>query len=110
MNVTRYQVKRKLIVAIPAALLLLTPIWLAPQGQENPTTAVPQADTCVIDPDGTAHITRVIPVPKTISPEAQKFISMPARPGPDPTLAQRRSGTDLFRIGRAKEAQQLFPV
>jgi acetyl esterase/lipase len=110
MNVIRHRYGRRLMVAIPAALLLLTPVWLAPQDQGNPTTAAPQADTCVIDADGTARITRVIPVPQTISPQAQKFISQPARPGPDPTLAQRRSGTDLFRVGRAKEAQQLFPV
>lgn len=110
MKVIRHQHMRRLIVAISAGLLLLTPVWLAPQDQGNATTAAPQADTCVIDPDGTAHITRVIPVPQTISPQAQKFISQPARPGPDPTLAQRRSGTDLFRVGRAKEAQQLFPV
>jgi epsilon-lactone hydrolase len=41
----------------------------------EPPTRVPQADTCTVDPDGTEHITRVVPVPGTISPEAQKYIS-----------------------------------
>ena len=68
MNVILHRYGRKLMIAIPAALLLLTPVWLAPQGQENPATVVPQADTCVIDPDGTAHITRVIPVPTNDQP------------------------------------------
>jgi hypothetical protein len=33
---------------------------------------VPQSDTSYIDEHGTAHITRVVPIPKTISPEAVK--------------------------------------
>jgi hypothetical protein len=31
----------------------------------------PAADSATFDPDGTAHITRTIPMPSTISPEAQ---------------------------------------
>jgi len=110
MMITRHLGKRNLIAAIPVALLLLTPVWLAPQEQPNAPSAVPQTDACTIDADGTAHVTRVVPLPKTISPEAQKFISMPGPQGPGPTLAQRRSGTDTFRIGRAKEARELYPV
>jgi len=68
------------------------------------------ADTCSVDADGTAHVTRVIPVPRTISPEAQKFISRPGPSGPEPTLDQRRAVTDAFRKGRAEEARKLYPV
>ena len=97
-----------LAIGIPVALSLVVPIWLA--AQERSSVAAPQEDTCVIDPDGTARVTRVVPVPKTISPEAQKFVARPAPTGPELTLAERRSHTDLFRIGRAKEARELFPV
>jgi len=65
------------------------------------------ADTCSVDADGTAHVTRVIPVPRTISPEAQKFISRPGPSGPEPTLEQRRAFTDAFRKGRSEEARKL---
>ena len=37
----------------------------------------PQTDTSVIDEHGTAHITRVVPVPDTVSPEAKAVISRP---------------------------------
>jgi hypothetical protein len=40
-------------------------------GQE---AAGPQTDSSVIDGNGTAHITRVIPVPDTVSPEAKQVM------------------------------------
>ncbi|MGA2072786.1 MAG: alpha/beta hydrolase fold domain-containing protein [Terriglobia bacterium] len=74
------------------------------------STSSVTADTCSVDADGTAHVTRVIPVPRTISPEAQKFISRPGPSGPEPTLAERRTLTDAFRKGRSEEARKLYPV
>jgi len=43
-----------------------------------------QSDSSFIDDHGTAHVTRVVPVPDTISPEAQKFTarSMPDTEAP----------------------------
>jgi len=107
MIINRIRRVRNIIAAFPAVLLLFTPLRSAPQ---NPAPAVPQTDTCTVDVDGTAHITRVVPVPQTISPEAQKFISRPEPSGPEPTLAERRAATDRFRIGRAEEARKLYPV
>lgn len=69
----------------------------------------PQSNTATIDPDGTARITRVIPVPENLSPEARALVAR--RPGADaPTLAERRARTDAFRAARSKQALQLFPV
>ena len=113
MIITRHRQKSIILVAIPALLLLFTPRRSAPRGQAASAAAaiaVPQSDTCTVDPDGTAHVTRVVPVPQTISPEAQKFISRPVPSGPAPTLAERRTATDKFRIGRAEEARKLYPV
>jgi epsilon-lactone hydrolase len=70
----------------------------------------PQSDGCVTDPDGTERVTRVVPLPGTISPEAQKFISRSISSTPPPPLAEQRKHTDEFRIGRAAEASKLFPV
>lgn len=94
-------------LALTAVLLAVTPVVLA---QSNSSTPIPQSDTWHIDPDGTTHVTRVIPVPKTISPEAQKFISNPAPVTPEPNLAIRRAHNDAFRISQSKKALQLFPV
>jgi epsilon-lactone hydrolase len=94
-----------LAAAFSVVLFVLVPAALAQQA-----SAPPQTDTATIDPDGTAHVTRVVPVPGTISPEAQKFISRPGPSGPEETLTERRTHTDTFRVGRAAEARKLYPV
>ncbi len=70
----------------------------------------PQSDECFTGANGTERVTRVVPVPGTISPAAQKFISHPVPSTPPPSLAVQRKETDKFRIGRAAEARRLFPV
>jgi epsilon-lactone hydrolase len=99
--------RRLTAVLVATAAFVLAPAMLVSQ-QES--TAVPQTDTCTIDPDGTQYVTRVVPVPGTISPEAQKFISRPQPSGPEPSLAERRAATDKFRVGRAEEAKRVYPV
>ncbi|HEV2349991.1 MAG TPA: alpha/beta hydrolase fold domain-containing protein [Terriglobia bacterium] len=94
-----------LFAAVGATFLFLAPRGLAQKAAPPPTT-----DTTTIDADGTARITRVIPVPETISPEARKFISQPGPVGPEPSLADRRAHTDAFRIRRSAEARKLYPV
>lgn len=94
-----------LYVSVAWAFLCFRPVGLAQQATPAPTT-----DTTTIDSDGTARITRVIPVPRTISPEAQNFISEPGPPGPEPSLAERRARTDAFRTRRSAEARKLYPV
>jgi acetyl esterase/lipase len=54
-------------------------------GQTAPTT-----DTAVFDKDGTARITRVIPVPKTVSPEAQAMLATGANWAPGPRQEQSK--------------------
>lgn len=100
--------RRNLIAAATAeALLTLLPSACA---RQEPASSVPEPDTCKVDSDGTAHVTRLVPVPGTISPEAQKFISRPGPSGPPPSLAEQRAHTDAFRMSRAAEARKLFPV
>jgi epsilon-lactone hydrolase len=80
-------------------------------GQQQANPPVPQTDTSTIDPDGTAHVTRVVPVPGTISPEAQRFISRQISSSAGTgSLSDRRRATDAFRIARSAEARRLFPV
>jgi epsilon-lactone hydrolase len=73
--------------------------------------SAPQQDSATFDPDGTAHITRVIPVPPTVSPEAQKWLaSLGQRKYAPETLAERRAHTDAWRARDAAEAEKLYPV
>jgi epsilon-lactone hydrolase len=76
----------------------------------NPNQAVPQ-DSATFDPDGTAHITRTVPMPTTISPEAQKWLASLAQSTPGAEdLATRRKRTDEWRTRQSAEAKRLFPV
>ena len=116
MRVTRLRFALGMLALIVGALWLVAPalfdsqLTFSQRWTEQNAPAPVTADTCTIDADGTAHVTRVVPVPRTISPEARKFISQPGPSGPEPTLAERRARTDAFREGRAEEARKLYPV
>jgi acetyl esterase/lipase len=77
------------------------------------TTAAnaPQTNSSYIDAQGTAHVTRVVPVPSTISPEAQKNL---ARPDSDAavveSLADRRSKTDAWQAKAGEAYRQVYPA
>ncbi len=62
----------------------------------------PTADTAVLDKDGTARITRVVPVPKTVSSEAQALLATGASwcPGPRSPEAKKL----------IEKARDLYPV
>jgi epsilon-lactone hydrolase len=78
---------------------------------QRPSPVVPQEDASYIDAQGTAHITRVIPLPKTISPQAQQYLTRPvANPGPDEALAARRARTDAMQAHDSKENLALYPA
>jgi len=74
--------------------------------------AAPDPDSATFDPDGTAHITRVVPMPTTVSPEAQRWLKEIDHnsPQPEETLAERRKHTDEWRAQDSAEAKRLYPV
>ena len=67
--------------------------------------------SATFDQDGTAHIMRVVPMPVTVSPEAQTWLESLTHttPGPE-TLAERRARTDAWRAQDSAEARKLYPV
>ncbi|HUX27777.1 MAG TPA: alpha/beta hydrolase fold domain-containing protein [Terracidiphilus sp.] len=94
-----------LLVVVSASLVAQRPAL-------HPTTAAeaPNRDTSFIDAQGTAHVTRVVPVPKTISPEAQAYISRPEPDqGPPQSLADRRKQTDAYTAGARVAWSALCP-
>jgi acetyl esterase/lipase len=73
--------------------------------------SAPQTDSATFDPDGTAHVTRIVPLPSTISPEAQAWLASLAEKKSAPqTLAERRIATDAWRAKDSAEARRLYPV
>ena len=87
---------------IVCAALLVVPAIL---GQKPP-----DRDSSYIDEKGTAHITRVVPVPEDLSPEAQKFISR-AVPDEAPTesLETRRKHMEEWAVRANAEWSKRCP-
>ena len=75
------------------------------------SASTPSADSASFDADGTAHVYRVIPMPSTVSPEAQKWLaSLTEKKFAAQTLAERRIATDAWRKKDSAEARRLYPV
>lgn len=73
--------------------------------------ASPTADSATFDTDGTAHITRVVPMPGTISPEGQKWLESlnHLKYGPE-TLTERRAGLEKWLATGTAKAKKHFPA
>jgi monoterpene epsilon-lactone hydrolase len=90
---------RRMVVSLIAMALVPVCGW-----------AQQKADSSTIAPDGTATVTRVVPVPKTVSPEAQAMLARPASDANVPTtLEQRRTGTDKWQAGAGEVSKKLYP-
>jgi monoterpene epsilon-lactone hydrolase len=92
--------------------MLVCALWM---GCHPASEGAKQADTfrdgATFEADGTAHITRVVPMPSTVSPEAQKWLaSLTQKSNAPQTLEQRRASTDEWRKRQSAEARRLYPV
>jgi acetyl esterase/lipase len=87
------------------AILMLTAIADRALGDDaNP-------DSSTIDQQGNAHVTRLIPVPHTISPEAQAFLAQPTPFIPHfNTLAENRAFWDLQQQAQGEALLKRYPV
>lgn len=91
-------------------MILATAFALALSAGQQ-TRSIPQSDTSYIDADGTAHVTRVVPVPDTISPEAKKSLCRQQSDAPrHESLQERRKGTDEWQARAGAEAERVYPV
>jgi len=101
----RYRSQAGLLWAV--SLLCTLPL----RAQRGAAALTPESDTSVITPEGTAHVTRIVPVPATVSPEARKSLAKvwPDDATPQP-LAERRSSTDIWQTGAGKAFEALYPV
>jgi len=103
-NIRIEKTRVALLVCCLSAVALVS--WAQQPGNEPAT-----GNSAQFDPDGTAHVTRIIPMPSTVSPEAQKWLeSLTQHPFAPQTLAERRALTDKWRETDSAEARKLFPV
>jgi len=88
----------------PAVLILFLGFAISGAAQTNP-------DSATFDPDGTAHITRAVPMPNTVSPGAQQWLKqIEHETSQERDLAERRKRTDEWRARDSAEARRLYPV
>ncbi len=100
-----------LLKYISLAVVAFGVFGCAKQAPQNAAPSIPQADSSVIDANGTAHITRVVPVPETVSPEARAFLSRQISDAPAPeTLAERRSRADASQARNGDLYRQDYPL
>ena len=103
MNIKSVISKQTTAMAITAVIIWCSPVGAQTAPQPTTQATAPTRDTTYIAPDGTAYITRVIPVPSTVSPLAQKRI---ARQIPDveapSSLAENRLAADRSREASRK--------
>lgn len=96
--------------SLATALFGLVSVAVFAQAQTT-AAAAPQKNTSFIDAQGTAHVTRVVPVPTTISPEAQKVLAQPVSDAPaNESLADRRSHTDAWQAKAGEAYRAAYPA
>lgn len=99
--------KHLIVATTPVIMAFAASAMLAQSGSNSG----PQTDTSFIDEDGTAHVTRVIPVPQTISPEAQKVLARRmSYAAALETLAERRAKTDAWQARAGAASRAVYPV
>src|SRR5208283_3725675 len=70
-----------------------------------------QRDSATFDADGTAHITRTIPMPQTVSPEGQHWLESLTHTKSWPqSLDEQRKRTDAWRAEGTATARKHIPV
>ena len=71
----------------------------------------PQTDSSFVDEHGITHVTRVVPVPDDVSPEAQKALSEPRSDIQEPyELAKDRAQADGWQATAGEQIRKVYPV
>lgn len=98
---------RQKLLAVLVILFCTVAFWVTRSSKQ----ATASGDTATFDADGTAHVTRIVPMPATISSEAQRWLqSLTLKKYSPETLADRRAATDKWRAEDSAEAKKRFPV
>src|SRR5580704_7004699 len=80
-------------------------------GEKKMSDGHEMRDSSTILPDGTAYVTRIVPVPKNISPEAQHMLARVESDAPThQSLEERRKGTDTWQAGVGEVSKKIYPV
>jgi acetyl esterase/lipase len=93
------------------ALVLAVAGSSAAFAQQAGTRTGPKVDSSVIDAQGTAHVTRVVPLPEDLSPQARAMVGKQVSDAPNnQTLAERRSRTDAWQARAGEAMKAVYPA
>jgi epsilon-lactone hydrolase len=91
--------------------LLLLQIGYVTVGSARPNSDPSPTPSVVIAPDGTVQVTRVVPLPSTISAAAREnLVKMKPVAQSHQTLQEHRTETDKWQAERAQESLELYPA
>src|SRR5215469_2608010 len=97
--------------AMKALVILAAFVFSIALCAQTTATAAAKSNTSFIDSNGTAHITRIVPVPQTVSREARKMLGRPQSDALDnSTVAQQRASTDAWQKSAGVAALKLYPA
>ena len=99
-------------VAMTVSLALLLPAAaVRGDAQGTSTRKASNPDSATFDPDGTVHLKRVVPIPATVSPQAQQWLKeIEGGPNQAKNLSEQRTRTDTWRKRDSDVARERFPV
>ncbi len=102
---------REPLLSLRNSFLISTLVLIATISYSQEKQPVPQTNSSFIDTNGIARVTRVVPVPKTVSPEAQKWLSE-AIPDTDPpvTEEQNKARAEAWQKQLAVDMQGMYPT
>jgi monoterpene epsilon-lactone hydrolase len=100
---------RRLVASV--GMVVVGMVAVGAVGQQQAGGGHISRDSSVIGPDGTAYVTRVVPVPQTVSPEAQKMLARQEKDAEkSQTVAEERAGTDKWQAGAGALSEKMYPV
>jgi len=75
-------------------------------------TATPPLNSAYVDAEGVTHLTRVVPVPATISPEAQAILTKPQPSilSSAASITEQRAKMDARQAKDAEACRQVYPA
>ena len=101
----------KLWISFHALILVAFATYAHSGSTQQLAPSIPQEDSSYVDAQGTAYVTRIVPLPTIVSPEAQKYLTQPVpHPGPNATLAENRAATDAMQAHNSAANLALYPV
>src|ERR1700751_4856368 len=97
----------------PTSFSQSTPVadWLRHCRESTAELRSVPTPSVVIAPDGTVQVTRVVPLPSTISAAAREnLVKMKPVAQSHQTLQEHRTETDKWQVERAHESLELYPA